>query len=136
MLVFYVGVALAQDVWDPGVQRWVFERVASMLAYTTETSKGPPPVILAESLTNEQFAEAIGYDFYGDARGNFYSWRWNAVLLTQERCSIDVLAHEYVHYFQVHYLLKGANPDANWTDQFELEACRIQHQFQEVHYAK
>ena len=125
MTAIFTCSAWGSDSWNPMVQQEVFEKVAKLM--NIENPGQHPPVVLSESMTDDEFASAIGTDIFGNLRGNFYSWRLDIVLLSETRDFVHVLAHEYCHYFQFHYLFEGDH--TLFRDMHELQACKIQDNF-------
>lgn len=129
LLFVFVAVGHTGELFPIGVQKQIFHKVGQMLPYAKYV-ENPPRLIRAEDLTDQEFADAVGLDvsIFGDKRGNFYSWRLDAVLLATEFADIDSLAHEYVHFYQYYFL---CNKDVTFFNQdvAEFEAVRIQNHF-------
>jgi len=105
----------------------VFDMVASIMGIIPDPDIPRPTVRIAEEFDDAQFEQLIGSDIFEDKRGNVYSWRTNTILLSVNHADVDSLAHEMAHYFQVMHRAHGV---AIWDDQMEIEACRVQRNFE------
>ena len=83
-----------------------------------------PVVVEAESVSDEDFNKAVGFDT-GGKRHNVFLPPSTIFLLNNSK--MHNLVHECVHYIQVHY--KGVTDGT--SDEVENEAVAIQNAFRE-----
>jgi hypothetical protein len=109
--------------FDANTQAAVFMFVAREMKVTPDTAKHPmPKVVVAEKMSNEDFASAIGFDS-GERRMNCYDRKTNTIILLEDSRGHN-LAHEFVHYIQIRY-----RRDDGMHDSAEVEAVQHQHAF-------
>jgi hypothetical protein len=124
LIIFGINNTLnAEPLWsfNKDVQVATFNKVAELMKI--KDPGVPPMVLVAELMSDKEFADAINSTIWGKLRGNFYSVKLDVVILTYVRCPIHVLAHEFTHYFQVHHI------SPKWDESYEMMACEIQRHF-------
>ena len=83
-----------------GEARRIFERVAGPMFIRVDPARPCPEVVWREAIPPERFETLLGMDTGGRV---FPAYLPAANLIVAERGRPDLLAHEFVHYFQVVY---------------------------------
>jgi hypothetical protein len=108
--------------------RRTFEAVAHEMYISIDPDIPFPDIVVGSQIPVEKLPEYIGFKLNSN-RINYFGYLKNTIILI-DNARIHQLAHEFVHYFQFHYHLKG---DINrLTCDPEPEAVRIQNRFRKT----
>ena len=110
--------------FEPETQRAALSFVAEKMNVVLDAAIALPVVVEAESVSDEDFNKAVGFDT-GGKRHNVFLPPSTIFLLNNSK--MHNLVHECVHYIQVHY--KGVTDGT--SDEVENEAVAIQNAFRE-----
>jgi len=111
--------------FDPEVQKKALGFVTEKMGVTLDINIVPLPTVLeAESVSDADFNEKIGFDTEGKRQNLFLP---PCTILLVKRSKMHNLVHECVHYIQYNY--KGLTDGT--TDEVENQAVAIQNLFRE-----
>jgi hypothetical protein len=111
--------------FNPEIIRRTFVAVAHEMHISIDADIPFPDIVVSSQIPVEKMPAYLGLKLSSNLV-NYFGYLKNTVVLN-DNARIHQLAHEFVHYFQFHYYLKG--DIKRLTCDPEPEAVRIQNRF-------
>ena len=105
----------------------IFQIVGNKMGLKVNDRIPKPTILTDDQLTLQQFNSYLGWD----AKEIFpYYFHKNNLLVIPCHCKLDILVHEFVHYFQVMYRNENLDFDCGlYLEILEIESVIIQRWF-------
>lgn len=135
----YAEVSVDKALWekspfDQAVQLQVLKKVCEHMGVDFDETKEIPPVLISESITEDQTlvvaaADSQGIPFWALEKGmNLYLLDLNKIVLGR-KMKVHNLAHEFAHYVQYTYF--NYSKDEFSGDDLEMDAIYAQNLFRD-----